>query len=1127
MINNSINKKNLMNIMDFSEKNNLFEYIQELSFSIEEIYDFDKEKVPEDIKTIYYNAYFIIFNSLRVNSNENKDTINECLKKAAHSLEILAKLDLDELDSNELLFDAMLTYYISNNYPCAYVLSKSSIISLPKFKEVIFQFFSKNFVELRETVLTELNSKELDENFIIKELKQGKIDKFEALNRMLSYSIFKTFNDLLNFLYIGDKSIIDESLVLLSKYKNIALDNKLVDYFWIINVLEYLIKEVYTNSLWNQLKDFRTLENNDILDKYIRNYLNRNTPIIELWPSQVKSISKIIENNDNLTLKMPTSAGKTFVAELTILKFLINRTSSKKVVYISPFRSLSNEIELSLNSSLGNLGFKISEFYGSFDSNPYESYVIEELDVLILTPEKFDVLLRINSSLRNNIGLIIIDEGHIIGNHDERSANIEFFVYRLKNMFKDSRFLFISGVLPNIEEFSKWLSNGEDTNLINEKWKPSDLLIGTLEWNRKEGAFINYKFRNDVHSDYPNMKFMDVFDNKEVFKSHSRKKFPNYRNEALALSALKFAKEAPTFVFSPTKIEINSLAKKILEVITILKDINCNYNICFNNDDKDVLDFIFLVKEELGENSELINYVKNGFLIHHADLPDNIKISIENLLRNEKFNLVIGTSTLIQGVNFPIKTVILKNIWVNGKFIDSSTFLNICGRAGRAGKEKEGRVLLFIDNIAGDSKNRRKIGKYSSLLKYNDDIKSIFFSILDTLKKFHDNYEINLTFEEYCFLLFKKFYNDDFDSQNETIIELFNNINLLDSQLLAFIEESSEDLDLKSLVNEFVKLSLYHNQIYDNDDYFRDLIKSRLYYLKKEYSPVSRKKLYKLGFNLKDCKLIEFDYNYLNNLFLRINNWYNLSNSERIDLLYGIGKYIFKLSIFSDSEFPFKEEILKLWIQGLSSIKILNYLSNDELELNKINSLINSFKYSISWGVSSIITFLSEDNNSFNDISEYISEMFKYGIFDLKIIKLMTIFNNLELCKELSPYIDEEDSIEYIIEKFEHISLNISDYNLSYEITNSLLNYFNDSKYDENNSKIIIKLDKSLDFNINDFLIIKSYENDEISIFNLNGEYIERFKSEDYSFEEFDFDLKYNDIWKVNLIKDNTLILVK
>ena len=113
---------------------------------------------------------------------------------------------------------------------------------------------------------------------------------------------------------------------------------------------------------------------------------------------------------------MPTSAGKTRIAELAILKFLIDTqaTSEKKCLYIAPYRSLAVELEESLRRSFEPIEIGVSQLYGSYDLNPAEAWLIDKSKILIATPEKIDAFLRYNSDLAQQIGLIIVDEGHII-----------------------------------------------------------------------------------------------------------------------------------------------------------------------------------------------------------------------------------------------------------------------------------------------------------------------------------------------------------------------------------------------------------------------------------------------------------------------------------------------------------------------------------------------------------------------------------------------------------------------------------------------------------------------------------------------------------------------------------------
>ena len=140
------------------------------------------------------------------------------------------------------------------------------------------------------------------------------------------------------------------------------------------------------------------------------------------------------------------------------------------------------EIEKTFMNNLGSIGFKISQLYGAFYVNPVEKSVIEDSNVLIMTPEKFDAILRYMPELENQIGLIIIDEIHNI-NKGNRGLGFEFFIQRLliKYSNKNCRFVVISAVLPNAEDFAEWIS-GSRKQLQTSNWRPSRLLIGTLTW---------------------------------------------------------------------------------------------------------------------------------------------------------------------------------------------------------------------------------------------------------------------------------------------------------------------------------------------------------------------------------------------------------------------------------------------------------------------------------------------------------------------------------------------------------------------------------------------------------------------------------------------------------------------
>ena len=103
---------------------------------------------------------------------------------------------------------------------------------------------------------------------------------------------------------------------------------------------------------------------------------------------------------------MPTSAGKTRVAELMIIQSLIKNPKTK-CVYVAPYRALVSEVENSFVSVFSNLGYRVTSILGSFETDAFEQYLFSESDILVLTPEKLDLLYRMHKASFKQISLII------------------------------------------------------------------------------------------------------------------------------------------------------------------------------------------------------------------------------------------------------------------------------------------------------------------------------------------------------------------------------------------------------------------------------------------------------------------------------------------------------------------------------------------------------------------------------------------------------------------------------------------------------------------------------------------------------------------------------------------------
>jgi len=1106
---------------------------------------------------VYYAANYLILESLNLLNNEKYENVaKNYLKKGAELLEYLYSYSKSNPSTKlNILSKSIFAYYISSNYAQAYVLAKEldqkDLHDIP-ILNLISTIIKKDLKKARLMTLDLLNDEYFLEEQITSELLEGCIEEHDAISRVLTYSTYKAVSIFLEYIKTGQTELFKNSINIIDKSLKLAEKSSLVDLWWLIYCLLYLLKEFEDRNLWVNLKHFNDRDN--LIKRYIKSYLRQKPPIIELWPSQIDSLPFINDNkNRSFCLKMPTSAGKTQIAELTILKyFLETEDEDKKCVYIAPFRSLAAQTEKSLQQSLGSIGFRVSEIYGGFDLNPVDNLLIEESRILVMTPEKFDALIRQIPEIKEHISLIVIDEGHII-DPNQRGLNFEFFIQRLLNYYqnRDCRFLFISAVLPNAKDFAKWITGSSD-QLVESKWRPSRLMIGQMVWNG-QSARINYthenqgKFRQRCF--VPN--FIEKQESEYLPKNIGRNSYPNNALECLAYASLLFAQEGTTLIFAGQKREIKPFGKKIIEVIQIYKAIQKNKGEEFNLIKPDKQELIerckHIIASELGNDSEILNFLDYGFVVHYRGLPHKVRIAIEELIRSGGVPLIIATTTLAEGVNLPIKTVLVKSIYHGfGIPINPLKFWNICGRAGRAGKENEGQILFLIDNTEKSKTKKRKknnIKKIINKLNSSNVVSIIFKLLYEISAKWRITYP-NVDVVKLCEFLAER--SNDWipkrlnerqgsEMDNETIKNLMDK---LDSHLLSITEESELEInpdDLEEILKEsllFIQMENYPTSKIFNKDLAINILKSRLTYIYSKYpDPNMRRSFYKLGMKLSDCDVIEDNWEELYELFSFSNDWDELTNQERIESLITIAEFLFNLSDINEGKKPPHQwkKILKFWLNGC---RISEMLENDEIkslsdDTDKVREEIEDlFVYKLSWGFNSVLNYFSMfENTELPLICSYFPAMLKNGVINPKAVIILPYLNQerdksmkmADLCHY--SYKHPEKMIQWLNNMVKN---ELIDQGLGMEVDEIIEmrdNIFNNKKeksclisFETNNTLI-----KSLKVNDNVIIIPNSYD---LKIFTLNGNLIETFNAENIPKWVLDFNIVDSKISNITEKKD-------
>ncbi|XP_063773108.1 activating signal cointegrator 1 complex subunit 3 isoform X1 [Pseudophryne corroboree] len=383
-------------------------------------------------------------------------------------------------------------------------------------------------------------------------------------------------------------------------------------------------------------------------------------------PIQTQIFHTLYHTDSNVLLGAPTGSGKTVAAEMAIFR-VFNNYPSSKAVYIAPLKALVRERMEDWKVRIEEkLGKKVVELTG--DVTP-DMRAIAEADLIVTTPEKWDGISRSwqNRSYVQKVSILIIDEIHLLG--DERGPVLEVIVSRTNFISSHTertvRVVGLSTALANARDLADWLGIGQ-MGLFN--FRPSVRPV-PLEVHIQGFPGQHY---------CPRMASM----NKPTFqaiRSHSPAK--------------------PVLIFVSSRRQTRLTA---IDLIAFLATEN-DPKQWLNMDEREMDDIIGTVRD-----SNLKLTLAFGIGMHHAGLHERDRKTVEELFVNCKIQVLIATSTLAWGVNFPAHLVVVKGTeFYDGKtrrYVDYpiTDVLQMMGRAGRPQFDDQGKAVILVHDIKKD-----------------------------------------------------------------------------------------------------------------------------------------------------------------------------------------------------------------------------------------------------------------------------------------------------------------------------------------------------------------------------------------------------------------------------------------
>ena len=399
------------------------------------------------------------------------------------------------------------------------------------------------------------------------------------------------------------------------------------------------------------------------LSKQVTDFL-KNEGYSELYPPQEDSIHAGLLEGQNILVSAPTASGKTLIAIIAMINYLSNKQG--KIVYLSPLRALAAE-KFSEFQKLESLDFG-KTIKVQISTGDYESVDIglEKSDILILTNEKMDSIIRHSPEWIEDIGLVIADEVHLIGDED-RGQTLEVVLTKLKLLESKPQIVALSATIINVDELSEWL----DCKTVENDWRPVPLYEGVYD-----GGSV-------------------IMNNGRQFEIEA-----SIMGKPVDLGIESVMGGGQSLLFAETRTRSSSLAAKAADAILNLLE----------KSEREELEKISKKILEHNEHTELVKtlaaLVKKGVAFHHAGLNPNCRQTVETEFRNGRIKLLAATPTLAAGVNLPARRVVISSISRYNSRVGANRpisvleYKQLCGRAGRPQYDDYGEAII-VGNYNG------------------------------------------------------------------------------------------------------------------------------------------------------------------------------------------------------------------------------------------------------------------------------------------------------------------------------------------------------------------------------------------------------------------------------------------
>jgi replicative superfamily II helicase len=310
--------------------------------------------------------------------------------------------------------------------------------------------------------------------------------------------------------------------------------------------------------------------------------------------------------------------------------------------------------------------------------------------------------------------LVVVDEAHNLA-RGTRGLRLELLLATINRECRYAQFLLLTPFVDNADDIARWLApdSHEDISLSVE-WQPNDLAVLI---SRPQPSSGRSNFHLELHTIFTNRKTLG----RSLLHSETLQ-LPDERPLGLTWGAVN---NNLSKLAAATAHALNSRGPSIVLAGRVSHTWSIARTLQGSSPRQELSGSTRLVQRflarEFGSDFPLVKLLDYGIGVHHSGLSDEAKMLMEWLLEHEHLNFLVATTTIAQGVNFPVSGVIMaSHQYPYGEDMPPEDFWNFAGRAGRVDQESLGVVVLVANDDEREERlrdfvNRRVLALNSTL----------------------------------------------------------------------------------------------------------------------------------------------------------------------------------------------------------------------------------------------------------------------------------------------------------------------------------------------------------------------------------------------------------------------------